>query len=254
VTALEVHSYISRRIKYIEPYGGFSALFEFPTGASDYGATDIETSLVNHPPLRGTMIIGLYVIPWEQRERYQRVTFDFRFAGTYVSEGRDYSELFDALGSSSARSLRSPNYAQFQANDLTTPPGAEPVPSVVNPDSRRVYFTGLTDVQQHASYTLSSQFTWQAGEYVKFNLGGALTFVQSHLLTFDQACNADFDATVATAGPCRRSRQNDDGTTTFTPTGGPNPNFRRVINDPGQRFKVGTSTGFDAWLNATVMF
>ncbi|HEX9620725.1 MAG TPA: hypothetical protein VF989_11355, partial [Polyangiaceae bacterium] len=71
---------------------------------------------------------------------------------------------------------------------------------------------------------------------------------------FDQACNPDFASSVARAGPCRRSRQNSDGTTTFTPTGIPNPNYRRVINDPGRRFKVDSSIGFDAWLNATVMF
>ena len=255
VTALELHTYVSRRIKYIEPYAGFATLFEFQNESSDYGATDLQGSLVNHPPLQGTMTVGLNVIPWELRERYQRVTFDFRFSGTYVSEGRDYSELFDALGSSSARSLRAPNYATFQENpDTATREDPDnPVPSVVNP-TQKVYFTGLTDVQQHGRYTFSTQFTWQAGQYVKFNLGGSYMIAQSHFLAFDQACNPDFASSVARAGPCRRSRQNSDGTTTFTPTGIPNPNYRRVINDPGRRFKVDSSIGFDAWLNATVMF
>ena len=36
--------------------------------------------------------------------------------------------------------------------------------------------------------------------------------------------------------------------------GMPNPNYRRVINAPGRRFLVGTSTGLQAWLNASVMF
>jgi hypothetical protein len=220
-------------------------------------ATDADDDLFDEEgrPLEGTMTVGLNVIPWELRERYQRVTFDFRFSGTYVSEGRDYSELFDALGSSSARSLRAPNYATFQENpDTATREDPDnPVPSVVNP-TQKVYFTGLTDVQQHGRYTFSTQFTWQAGQYVKFNLGGSYTIAQSHFLAFDQACNPDFAASVARAGPCRRSRQNSDGTTTFTPTGIPNPNYRRVINDPGRRFKVDSSIGFDAWLNATVMF
>ena len=101
-TALELHTFLSKRIKYIEPYGGFRALFEFQNESSDYGQTDLKGSLVNHPPLRGSMILGLNVIPWEIRDQYQRVTFDFRFTGTYVSEGRDYSELFDALGSTDA--------------------------------------------------------------------------------------------------------------------------------------------------------
>src|SRR5262245_33112281 len=86
-TALELHTYLSKRIKYIEPYGGFVTFFEFQNDGSDYGQTDFKGSLVNHPPLQGKMILGLNVIPWELRDQYQRVNFDFRFTGTYVSEG-----------------------------------------------------------------------------------------------------------------------------------------------------------------------
>jgi hypothetical protein len=170
------------------------------------------------------------------------VTLDFRFTGTYVSEGRDYSELFDALGSSDARTLRTPNFAEYRAGDNGQ--------SVVDPTSRPVYFTGLTDVQQHGIYTLSASFTWQAGEYVKFNAGGAFTLAQGHHITFDQACNPDFDNSLARSGPCR-SRTSSGAA---KPSGIPNPNYRKTINDPGHRFKVDDSTQFDAWLNATVMF
>ncbi|MCA9629071.1 MAG: hypothetical protein KC766_15430 [Myxococcales bacterium] len=243
-TALEVHTYLSKRIKYIEPYGGFKALFEFQNESSDYGQTDLKGSLVNHPPLRGTIVMGLNVIPWEVRDQFQRVALDFRFSGTYVSEGRDYSELFDALGSSDAPSLRYPNFAEYQA-------GPDGVPSTVNPASQKVYFTGLTDVQQHGEYRLSADFVWQAGEYVKFNVGGAYTIVQSHLISFDQPCNPDFSDDPAKAGPCRRS-----GSPGSAPvaTGIPNPNYRAPINVPGRRFKVDGSDAFEAWLNATVMF
>jgi hypothetical protein len=250
-TALELHSLMSKRIKYIEPYAGFSVLFEFPTESSDYGSMDLEASLVNHPPARGSLFFGLSMIPWEIRDQFQRVTFDTRFTGTFVSEGRDYSELFDALGSSDARSLRLPTYASYQANpacpDGVCPEGVPP--SVVDPSSRKVYFTGLTDVQQHGMFQLLSQFTWQAGEYIKFNLGASYTFTQSHLLTFDQACNPDFDDDPTAAGPCLRGDGADR-----SPTGIPNPNYRAVINVPGRRFSVDDSIQFDGWVNAIVMF
>ena len=55
-SALEVHTLMSKRIKYVEPYGGFTALFEFQQSSSDYGLTDLNQTLVNHPPLVGTMI------------------------------------------------------------------------------------------------------------------------------------------------------------------------------------------------------
>jgi hypothetical protein len=249
VTALEGHVYLSRRVKYIEPYGGFKALIEFQNENSDYGATDLKGSLVNHPPLRGSMIAGIAVMPWEVRDAYQRLALDFRFTGTYVSEGRDYSELFDALGSSDAPSIRTPQYAEYQAS--TDPPG---FPSVVNPSSQKVYFTGLTDVQQHGIYNLSGSVTYQAGEYVKFNAGGGYTFVQGHFVTYDQACNPDFDNDVGKSGPCRTTQAGTSGGFGVEATGIPNPNFRKPINDPGLRFKVDNGTSLDAWISATVMF
>jgi len=241
VTGLEIHTYVSKRVKYIEPYGGFNALLEFQNDSSDYGATDLEGSLVNRPPLRGSMVVGLEVVPWEIRERFQRIALDFRFTGTYVSEGRDYSELFDALGSSPAPSLRNPNYASYHQN-----PDPDGPASVVDPNSQQVYVTGLTDVQQHGDYLLSTQFSWQAGEYIKFNLGAGYRIIQSHMITFDQPCNPNADPSPGESGPC----QSDSGKV----SGMPNPNYRRVINSPGRRFMVGTSTGFTAWLNASVMF
>jgi hypothetical protein len=244
VTALEGHTIVSRRVKYIEPYGGFRALLEFQNEGSDYGATDLKGSLVNHPPFRGTMIFGMNVIPWEVRDAFQRLSFDARFTGTYVSEGRDYSELFDALGSSDAATLRYPNFAEFQQTSADTV-------SVVNPNSQPVYFTGLTDVQQHGVYTLSGAVNWQVGEYVKFNVGGSYTLTQAHFITFDQACNPDFANDLTKAGPCKGVKAE---TNTPVASGIPNPNYRKVINDPGHRFKVSDSSEFDAWVNATVMF
>jgi hypothetical protein len=249
VTGLEAHTIVSRRVKYIEPYGGFRALFEFQNSSSDYGATDLKGSLVNHPPLKGTMIFGLNVIPWEVREAFQRLAFDIRFTGMYVSEGRDYSELFDALGSSDASTLRYPNFNAYQPRD-----GIAGNPSVVNPSSQKVYFTGLTDVQQHGVYTLSASVNWQAGQYVKFNVGAGYTLTQAHFITFDQACNPDFSNDLGAAGPCKGSKKDANGNPQDVPSGIPNPNYRKAINDPGHRFKVSGSSDVDAWINATVMF
>jgi len=247
-TGLAFHTYLSRRVKYIEPYGGFDILLEFPNADSDYHQTDLKGSLVNHPPLRGTMTMGIAVMPWEIRDAFQRLTIDGRFSGTYVSEGRDYSELFDALGSSDAPSLRYPQFSEYMANPNAT--AQNTYPSVVDPNSQKVYFTGLTDVQQHGEYTFTISTTYQAGEYVKFNVGGAYTLYQGHFITFDQACNPNFNNDPAQMGPCRTG----DATNGYTATGIPNPNYRKPINDPGRRFKVDDANGLDAWISATVMF
>jgi hypothetical protein len=239
-TALQAHTFASKRVKYIEPYAGFVALFEFQNSSSDFGTTDLQGSLVNHPPFQGTIIGGVAVFPWEVRDQFQRIEVDLRASGTYRSEGRDYSPLFDALGGSDAPSLRRPNFASYQQGD-----GAD---SVVNPNSQKVYTTGITDVQQHGLYTLSVGFTFQAGEYIKFNAGTAFTVEQGHVITFDQPCNPDFKGEVGAAGPCT------SGGSAASATGIPNPNYRAVIDAPGRRFRTDDSTIWDAWVNAIVMF
>jgi hypothetical protein len=247
MTGLELHTYISKRIKYIEPYGGLRLLAEFPTSKSDYNLVNFEASLVNKPPLEGTFVVGMAVIPWEVRSNYQRTTLDFRFTSTYRSEGRDYSELFDAIGSSPASSLRAPAWSGYQVSQ------SDPTKSVINPNSRRVYFNGLTDVQQHIKNRFSTEFTWQAAKYVKFGIGAGYTVIQSHYITYDQACNANFTDNADVSGPCRKDNASASSTP-FNVTGIPNPNYRQSINVTGRRYLVSDSDAFDGWINATVMF
>jgi hypothetical protein len=248
-TGFEFHTFMSKRIRYMEPYAGIEGLFEFQNENSEFGNVDLQGALVNHPPFQGTLTLGTAITPWERLERFQRLEFDLRFGGTYRSEGRDYSELFDALGSSPAASLREPRFSEYQANgDADT---LEESPSVVNESSRMVYTTGITDVQQHGIYTFTTQATFHAMRYLKFNVGTALTFVQGHLLTFDQPCNPNFKDQPEKSGPCRSGGGSAGN---IRVTGIPNANYREVLNTPGRRFRVDSSTTWDLWINATAMF
>ncbi len=247
-TGLELHSFISRRIKYIEPYAGFRTLFEFPQDKSDFGATDLKGSLVNHPPLQGWVYAGLQIIPWEQREQFQRVTFDGRVGASYRSEGRDYSELFDALGSSTAPSIRRPTYATYKLD-----PAANDGSSVADQSSQHVYFTGITDVAAYMGWQAAVSVTWQAGEYIKFTAGGVYTREQGHIITADQPCNPDFNNDIGASGPCRNEKV--VGTSkTINQTGIPNPNYRPTIDAVGRRFKTEDSNLWDAFVMGIVMF
>jgi hypothetical protein len=240
-TVLEIHSFMSRRIKYIEPYGGFRALLEFANSSSDYGATNLEGVLTSHPPLRGQMIMGVQVIPWEMKERFQRLSFDARFTGTYVSEGRDYSPLFDALGSSDAASMRLPQWSAYTAGPNNT--------SVVDQGSQKTFMTGLTHVAAHGTFRISGQAQFQAGEYIKFQLGLGYTHIQAHDITGDQPCNPDFKNNIAKSGPCK-----EDSATTRSSTGIPNPLYRAPVDAVGRRFLMDNAKQIDAWVNAIVMF
>jgi hypothetical protein len=247
-TGLELHSFISRRIKYIEPYAGFRTIFEFPQDKSDFGQTDLKGSLVNHPPLQGWVYAGLQIIPWEHREQFQRVTFDGRFGASYRSEGRDYSELFDALGSSNSSSIRVPNYAAY----MRGPDAMNP--SVVDPSSQRVYFTGITDVAAYMGMQLSGSVTWQAGEYIKFTAGGSYTREQSHIITADQPCNPDFSDNPDASGPCRTQASSSASAGSTRITGIPNPNYKPTIDGVGRRFRADDTSIWDAFVMGIVMF
>jgi hypothetical protein len=252
---LEFHSLIAKRLKYIEPYGGITGLFEFQQGESDYGATDLEGALVNHPPIVGTVLVGMMIHPWEDRQSFGRLTFDLRFQGEYHSEGRDYSELFDALGSSSARSMRTPEWERYRANTECSGSRAEypfcDPASVVDKGSGKTYSTGLAVVEPYGSYRASGSVTWRAGEYVKLNAGLGLRFDQAHGISHDQPCNPDFNGRNGEEGPCHSG---DVSTGGFVATGIPNPAYRPAVNAIGRRFYVDESIVYEVFASGAVMF
>jgi len=230
----------SRRFGYIEPYSGFWVQADFPNSSSDFGKWNPAQNLDRSPPLQGSFALGLEVVPWEHREQFQRLSADFRFKGTYHSPGRDYSELFDALGSSQATSLRNPNPAAYTSG----PAGS---PSVADSGSENVYFSGITEVAAYGSFTLSAAATWQAGQYIKFTLGGGFTYAQSHLITAADVCTPNGNTNQAAAGPCLDQ-------STGAVQGVPNPDHRDLIDLPGHRFSVDDTTIVDLYAMGIVMF
>jgi hypothetical protein len=239
--ALLVKSVWSRRFGPVEPYAGIWAQAEFAQDRSDFGRWNPSTNLERTPPFVGTFALGAEVVPAEQREQSQRLSADFGVRGTYHSPGRDYSELFDALGSSPAASLRSPNPSQYMAG----PPGTGGKPtSIANPNAEQVYFSGITESQGYASVTASLSGTWQAGAYIKFTVGADFTYVQNHLVTAADPCTPG-TTSAAMAGPCVA-----DGVV----QGAPNPDHRDVIDAPGHRFSIDDTTVVDLWVRGVVMF
>jgi hypothetical protein len=241
-TAIELHAAVSRRLRQLEPYMTFGVMFELPNDASDFGP---DRAWKRGPPAQGRLSLGTEFMPWELVEQYQRLSIDFRLMGTYRTEGEDYSELFDALGSSGATSYRRPTFAGYVENP--DPGSRAAVPSVVDANSERVYPTGLTRVEAHGSYALRLAARWQAGEYVHFDMGGALAFTEKHFITLGRPCDAARDVAIQNAGPCV-------GPDAVGALGAPNPSYRPETDQPGQRFLVDTARSIDAWVGATVMF
>ena len=249
MTTLAAHTVFSRRFGYVEPYSGFWFLADFPHDNSDFGANaNLKGALVNHPPLVGTFALGTEIIPYERRDAFQRLVFDLRAIGAYHSEGRDYSELFDALGSSQASSLRNPNPGAY----IASPGPGGSTASTADPNAPKVYFTGITDQQAYGSLGFQASATYQVGEYVKFNAGGGVNWNQNHLVTSADSCNPDFKGDPGAAGPCHGVVNNGVGPQPVS--GIPNPNQRAVLDTPGRRFSVDDTTIVSLWVSGVVMF
>ncbi len=228
--ALRIETRVSRRMGYVEPYLGFAFQQEFLASAEKYFSPGGELPGVVHrrPPVMGEMTAGLSVIPWEQRAHYQRFTFDLRGQFAYISAGRDYSPLFDALGVSQDSALTSPNYEVSDG-------------SPADPSLRRSYNYGITDTQAHARLGARAALEMQAARYVRFTLGVSLFYNTPYLISGADPCNPNSlpaDADDRRVGSCS--------------SGILNPSYRPSIDTPGRRFRLdGDFTiSFDAMLTA----
>jgi hypothetical protein len=159
----------SYRLRFVEPYFGVSFAFERATGASDRFAPhgDGQGYLSTTPPSRFESTLGASLIAWEDRGRFQRFAIDLRGRAAYVSSGRDYSPLFDALGTSQNPNLSTP---------YSTPKGAA------------VSFNGLSQVDSHARIGVEIAAAMQAARYVRFRLGVSFWHESQHLLTDAAPC------------------------------------------------------------------
>ncbi len=241
VNALHIETRASYREGMLEPYAGLSAQIEWPGSAGSVflPAGDLRGYMNRMPPIVGRFTAGLAIIPWEDRQNFQRFTLDLRFHGEYVSEGHDYSPLFDALGSSANPYLATPNYEGVAGMDN----GVDGL--------ARVQFTGLTDTQSHGRIGGQITLEMQAAQYVRFQVGTFFMYSTPYNLTQADACNPNVSTRSVTdprlVGDCRPGVTS--GNTPII-----NPHYRGAIDLPGNRFRMADLWQVDLFVNATAMF
>jgi len=239
--AIRFESRLSKRFRYADVYGGIGYSFRWagaareqyegaPADGSREGAGNLSGFLNRRPPMLGTFTAGVAVIPWEHRERWQRFSIDLRARATYVSEGRDYSPVYDALGSSQHRYLTELN--------------REGVPmSPSDAGLRTVSFNGLTDVQAHGVFGGTLAIEMQAAKYIRFRFGTNLQYTTAHFLTYTDACNPNASPT-----------DGDDPRAGRCIEGIIDPHHRTAIDLPGQRFRIDGGLTVDLFVHATAQF
>lgn len=279
--ALRVGTRIGKRFKYINPYFGFEALLEFPKREAPYpfGNSTVYDGQVNSkPPMRGTMHFGLEVIPWEKPATQQKFFIDLRFIGGYVSEGRDYSVLYDALGTSKDPSL---NYFKGSEDFWEEEVGASDFASQWNMnygdgdelqwdpatesydyrDSGREYdyykketWTGLTDIENYGTFGGRFTLGFITGKWFKIMAGVGIAYNQPHFITFADQCNSGtFENKDSSWDPA----WGDSNCTMFSHGSGTssfNPDYRAILDEPGNRFKISSTLIFDVFVHAVALF
>lgn len=233
MNALRIETRASWRYEVIEPYAGLAFQMEWPGySSSQFLPSGALAGYINTlPPIQGRFTLGAAIIPWEDRERFQRFTLDLRLTGDYVSEGHEYSPLFDALGSSDNPYLTLPNLEGI-ADTAADEDGLA-----------RSAFTGMTDVQSHGRFGGTLYIEMQAARYIRFTAGAGFLWSPPYVLTQADACNPNVDQVGADprrVGTCRG--------------GIINPHHRPVLDMPGNRFRVEGVWQIDLSFMITAMF
>ena len=212
----------ARPTRWLEPYFRSGVTFRIPGQSSlfqDLGRT--QTLVAPGHILEGR--IGIEFIPWERRDVRQHFSVDVGGRIAFAFEGREYTDLFEALGSSDCDPSNPDNPC-----DLTTYDRDANIAT-----SQRRKTDGITDVDNYA--TLGTWLSMRYRPTSAFQLGLAVTgdFEMAHFLTFADA-GVDLDNKDAV------ELQNDDGFNEY------NPVYADGIDFPGNRFRSGGiwSVGF----------
>jgi hypothetical protein len=239
---------VSKRFRFVEPYAGLGALIEWASSARKYfepgGA--LKGYGETAPSRQASATLGAELIPWEHRGRHQRLGIDLRLSGTYLTRGRDYSALYDALGTSGHAALARPQFEGVQDVDQ---PGGQLEPCSGPDDTnctvgKKVSFYGLTDLSPRMKYGARLSFDVRAARYVRFMFGTGLSWVTDHLLTAAEPCNADAHDASRSGGYYGMS----------CGSRATNPNYRASIDAPGRRFWMRSELLVDIYAAATAQF
>ncbi|MCB9787758.1 MAG: hypothetical protein H6744_13835 [Deltaproteobacteria bacterium] len=206
----------ARPIRQVEPYAGVGGTLRLPHSNSlfdDYGATQTLIS-----PGHGiNAFVGVEFHPYEDRGREAAFTIDVGGRLDYTFEGRNYTDLFDALGGSTcdARDSASPC-------TLTTYDRGDIDPSTGRPRKT----DGITDVEQFGTLSTWLGVHYQPVRWVSLSARLDFAYEMPHFLTSADA-GKDLD------GRNQVQASNSSGVNEF------NPVYDSHIDSLGSRFRTG---------------
>ena len=115
----------SKQFEWIEPYFGIDYNLAIASVRSPIREIDPDNrgQVFDSPPMSGEITVGTEFIPYEDKATGQRYGLDLRFSFGYVSEGRDYTPMFDHMARSECggRTIQDVLPVYDDAGNLTNP-------------------------------------------------------------------------------------------------------------------------------------
>lgn len=255
----------SKQFDWINPYFGLE--YFLPLLASDSPMRKSypgnQGQVIKNAPMRGDITIGSEFIPYEDIETGARYAIDLRFTMGYVSEGRDYTPLFDHIANSQCnRKTLEDVLPQFDGSGNLTNPGdvacawivQEPGNASPNPaydlatTQRSTSFQtdGLMTVEDYATFAGQLGVYLQPTQYFQLKAIVSLKHRQEHFLT--------------NARTGRDSEDSAGGKNDVVDLTGPNakiernPVYNATMDSSGNRFRIQEYNTWSFLVNAALQF
>ncbi|MEZ4471257.1 MAG: hypothetical protein R3F60_10735 [bacterium] len=224
----------SYRTPYADPYARIGARFPFAAKGSlfrDYG----DAQEFVGPGSRVDFDLGAEIIPWTDPARGMKFFIDLGLGAAYQAEGRDYSELFDALALGAE--LCTPDPAEAGGGNCGR----------YNPGSRSGVrgeaHDGITTVEQFAQVRGKLDIGAYFSEHARVTAHLSLAHDTEHFIS-----KANIGKDTDGSG-----RVEDPTSPRYNPAEH-NPTFVPAIDTVGQRLRVDETTVFSAGVSVGALF
>lgn len=262
---VEINTAISRRVTwFFEPFFDLHGVVKVPSSSSLFQEADESTQTLEQPGNTLGLTLGAEFIPWEANGGKQKVSLELGVGLDYVFEGREYTELFDALGTSpcstsngcysATYSAQMEGYEQAIANlkkkvGSTSDTTLKATYQKQLDDKKAAYESakqggnfpasdGITDVEHYGMYSFFASLMARPVEYFQFGLAFKLAAVQPHFITFADA-GVDLDGDGSVVG------ENSEGINEY------NPVYLEELDQIGHRFKTSNKIIWNLMFNLT---
>ncbi len=224
---LAIGTRLSRRYGFMDPYFGFEALLGWSKGGRNFMIDDNSAGQINdQPPIVGSIDFGIELVPWDVPSEFRKFVIGVGARASFHSEGREATPLFDALGTSDY--FNDQEYVDFNG-DGDDDHGQEEAATEAG------RWTGMTDIENYATFLGRVYFMIQPAKYVKFRIGMDIGHETQHFITKTDQCPAD---------------QVQPGSTCVVYNWGHRPELDR----PGNRFRAEETLLFTFFIDATMQF